>query len=271
VPDVWSTINTSDEALLERLAITLEARAADPQQQQMLRSYLSEIAFPDDARVLEIGCGTGAVTQTLATWPGVGQVTGIDPSPAFIDRARTLRGDIANLSFQTGDGRALTFADESFDVVVFHTILTHAPEPQELIGEAFRVLRPNGTLAVFDGDFPTATVAIGNFDPLEACIEAVIDVSAHDPWLVRKLPRLVSASGFIPGRMNGYSYLEAATPGYFLGVFERGVDSLVLAGRISAATATALKAEAQRRGECGEWFGHLAFASLIARKPAALQ
>jgi ubiquinone/menaquinone biosynthesis C-methylase UbiE len=145
VPDVWSTINTSDEALLERLAITLEPRAADPQQQQMLRSYLSEIAFPDNARVLEIGCGTGAVTQTLATWPGVGQVTGIDPSPAFIDRARTLRGDIANLSFQTGDGRALTFADESFDVVVFHTILTHAPEPQELLGEAFRVLRPNGT------------------------------------------------------------------------------------------------------------------------------
>ena len=131
------------------------------------------------------------------------------------------------------------------------------------------MLKPNGTLVVFDGDFPTATVAIGDFDPLEACIKAVIDVSAHDPWIVRKLPGLVAACGFIPGKMNGYSYLEAATAGYFLGVFERGVDGLALAGRISETTAGALKAEAQRRGECGEWFAHLAFASLIARKPEA--
>jgi hypothetical protein len=69
--------------------------------------------------------------------------------------------------------------------------------------------------------------------------------------------------------MNGYSYVEAATAGYFRGVFERGIDGLALAGRISEATAGALKTEAKRRSDSGEWFGHLAFASLIARKPAA--
>ena len=44
---------------------------ADPRQQAMLRAYLSEIEFPQDAIVLEVGCGAGAVTHTLAQWPGV--------------------------------------------------------------------------------------------------------------------------------------------------------------------------------------------------------
>jgi hypothetical protein len=86
--------------------------------------------------------------------------------------------------------------------------------------------------------------------------------------VVRKLPGLVTACGFNAGVMKGYSYIESAKPGYFLGVFERGVDGLVLAGRISESTATSLKLEAKHRGGIGQWFAHLAFASLISRKPA---
>ena len=61
----------------------------------MREHYLAEIAFPDNARVLEVGCGPGPVARALASRPGIGEVIGVDPSPIFVrepDRARKRRG-----------------------------------------------------------------------------------------------------------------------------------------------------------------------------------
>jgi trans-aconitate methyltransferase len=57
------------------------------------------IRFPAEAKVLEIGCGTGAVSRILAQWPGVAEVVGVDPSPVFIAKARALAQDLPNLTF----------------------------------------------------------------------------------------------------------------------------------------------------------------------------
>ena len=168
--DLYATIDAVNPEIQQRLAEVLEARAADARQREMLEAYLSGIAFPKDARVLEIGCGTGCVTRTLARWPGVAAAVGIDPSAVFIAKAKELAGEIANLAFETGDGCRLRQADGCFDVVVLHTTLCHVPEPAKLLAEAWRVLRPGATLAVFDGDYATATVATAAGDPLEPCI-----------------------------------------------------------------------------------------------------
>jgi hypothetical protein len=58
------------------------------------------------------------------------------------------------------------------------------------------------------------------------------------------------------------------TQGYMLTVPDRGADILCASGEISKQAATALKAEAQRRSETGAFFGHTAYVSLSARKPA---
>jgi ubiquinone/menaquinone biosynthesis C-methylase UbiE len=184
MPDLYATIGEVDPIVQERLADVLEIRAADVRQREMLESYLSEIDFPDDSRVLEIGCGTGGVTRTLAQWPGVSEAVGIDPSPVFISKARELGAAFPNLYFEDGDGRSLPFEDQMFDVVVVHTTMCHVPNPESLVEEAFRVLRPNAWLAIFDGDYATATVSTGDFDPLETCIEAFRDGFVHDQWLV---------------------------------------------------------------------------------------
>jgi ubiquinone/menaquinone biosynthesis C-methylase UbiE len=112
MPDVWSSVAELDATTQERLADVLETRGADPQQQAMRRVFLTDIAFPAGAHVLEVGCGTGVLTRTLARWPEVGTVVGVDCAPSLLDRARGLTADLPNVSFQEGDGRSLPLGRE---------------------------------------------------------------------------------------------------------------------------------------------------------------
>jgi ubiquinone/menaquinone biosynthesis C-methylase UbiE len=269
MPDVYATIASADEAVQERLAEVLELRAADPQQRAMLETYLEDLAPVGGARVLDLGCGTGAVARTLAALPGVGEVVGIDPSSVFIGQARRLSEGIAGLSFEVGDGRALGLPDGSFDAVVLHTVLCHIPEPERALAEAFRVVRDGGRLAIFDGDYATSTVAAYENDPLQGCAEATIAALVHDPWLARRLRRLVSEAGWRVTGMRSHGYLETTDPGYSMTLVDRGADSLVGAGRLGAEAGEALKSEARRRADADEFFGHIAYVSLIAERPGS--
>jgi hypothetical protein len=147
-------------------------------------------------------------------------------------------------------------------------MLCHVPGPELALAEALRVLADGGQLAVFDGDYATTTCACGDFDPLQACAEACVDDLVHDRWLVRRLPRLVRGAGFELGRFRSHSYMEApSSDGYMFAIIDRGADALRASGRITLEAASMLKAEARRRSDAGEFFGHIAYASLIAQKP----
>jgi ubiquinone/menaquinone biosynthesis C-methylase UbiE len=267
MPDVYASIESADEAVQERLAEVLELRAADAAQQAMLEEYLADLPLPDGARVLEVGCGTGAVARTLAVRPGVGEVVGVDPSPVFVQRAREIAAGVANLSYVVGGGTALAFDDGAFDAVIFHTVLSHIPEAGTALAEAARVTAPGGALAAFDGDYATTTVAAGDHDPLQACVDAAMEALVHDRYLVRRLGALVRAAGWEVVRLRSHGYVESEDPGYMLTLVDRGADTLVAAGRLGSDAAEALKREARRRVTAGEFFGHIAYASLIGRRP----
>jgi SAM-dependent methyltransferase len=269
MPDIYIRITQAPSNILEGLMAALEIRAADPQQRAMLNTYLKDIALPPNSRVLEVGCGTGAVTRVLATWPGVAETIGVDPSPVFVAKARELAKGMTNLSFQEADGRSLPFNDNSFDAVVFHTTLCHVPEPEAMLREAVRLLVPGGYLAVFEGDYATATLATKAGDPLNDCADAFREQFVHDPWLVRRLAALVRAAGVELECVRSYGYVEASKPGFMLHSWiDLGADALAASGRIGADAAAALKAEARRRVATGEYFGHIAYMSLVARKYA---
>jgi SAM-dependent methyltransferase len=267
MPDVYAAIAEVDVATQERLAAILELRAADPQQRAILDAYLAEVEFPPAARVLEVGCGTGAVTRLLAGRPGVAEAVGVDPSPVFVAKAGELAAGVGNVAFEEGDGRALRFGDGDFDVVVCHTVLCHVPEPERVLAEVFRVLRPGGTLAVCDGDYATITVALGDADPLQDCIEAVKAEFINDPWLVRRLPALLRSAGFQLSGARSHGYLQTDQPAYMLTVVDRGADTLAARGRIGPELCAALKAEARRRAEAHAFYGFIGFATFLARKP----
>ncbi len=97
--------------------------------------------------VLEVGCGAGV---DLARFAKAGaRVTGVDLAASAIDLAR------ANFSqqglsgaFEVADGECLPFADEAFDLVFVHGVVQYTANPQKLVDECRRVLRPGGE-AVF--------------------------------------------------------------------------------------------------------------------------
>jgi ubiquinone/menaquinone biosynthesis C-methylase UbiE len=265
MPDIWASVADLDPVTQDRLAAVLETRGADPQQQAMRDAFLADVEFPEHARVLDVGCGTGVLTRRLARWPGVETVVGVDPAPSLLERGRELARELANVTFLEGDARALPIPDAEFDAVVFDSTLSHVPGVDEALAEAFRALRPDGRLAVFDGDYATTTVALGEHDPLQVCAEAMMANSVNDRWLVRRLPTLVQTAGFAVERVRSHGFIETAG-GYMLTVIDRGADLLLGSGRIGDETAAALKAEARRRVEAGSFFGHIAYGSLVGRK-----
>jgi ubiquinone/menaquinone biosynthesis C-methylase UbiE len=265
--DVWASVSGLEAETQTRLAEVLEACGADAQQQAMRRAFLELIDFPADARVLEVGCGSGVLTRRLAEWPAVGAVTGVDGAESLLSTARELAAGLANVSFRAADARSLPLDDEAFDVVVFDSTLSHVPRPEGAIAEAFRVLRPCGWLAAFDGDYATATVALGDNDPVQACVDAMMASSVTDRWLVRRLPALGQECGFAVTSFRSHGYIETAGGQYMLSVIDRGADLLCSRGQIAEDAAAALKREARRRVQTDTFFGHIAYASLVARKP----
>jgi ubiquinone/menaquinone biosynthesis C-methylase UbiE len=122
------------------------------------------------ARVLDLGCGDGAVTAELAR--NGARVTGVDVSEVAIERARAAHPQI---EFETtaSDGR-LPFEDAAFDAVVCLNVLEHVADTQQFLSEARRVLVPTGLLGLtvpFHGVVKNVLVALRSFerhhDPLE--------------------------------------------------------------------------------------------------------
>lgn len=267
MPDVWTAVQDLDEATQERLADVLEKRGADAQQYAMRRTFLQEVPFPQDSRVLDVGCGTGVLTRLLARWPNVASVIGVDPAPALLEKARAAAADMPEVSFREGDGRSLPFDSATFDVVTSDSMLSHVPGPERAIEEAFRVLRAGGCLAVFDGDYATTTVALTDHDPLQACVDAMMANSVTDRRIMRRLTNVVAACGFKVTAFPSFGFAEIGNDGYMLTIVDRGADILCSDGHIGKETAAALKEEARRRLRTGRFFGHIAYAGLIARKP----
>lgn len=265
MPDVWSRVKTLDEATQQRLAGVLETRGADTQQQRMREDFLAEIEIPKAARVLDVGCGTGVLTRRLVRHPNVGSAVGVDIAPSLLARARELYAD-TDVAFEEGDATALPFPDETFDVVVLDSTLSHVPNAEQAVAEAARVVRKGGAVAMFDGNYSTTTVALEAHDPLQTCVDAMMASSVTDLWLMRRLPTIVTGCDLTVTHHRSHGYVESRDPQYLLTVIDRGADLLYSNGRISAELAGALKAEARHRAQLGAFFGQIVYTSLIARR-----
>ena len=152
-------------------------------------------------------------------------------------------------------------------MVVVHTVFSHLADPEAALQEAFRVLRPGGTLAVFDGDYATITVALFDGDPLQTAVDAVRRNLVHDPYVMRKLPRMTRDAGFRGAETRAHGYMQTEDPTYLVSLLARGVAAAVAAGEIGEEMAEGVNQEAAARVAEGRFYGAILFVSMLARKP----
>jgi SAM-dependent methyltransferase len=116
------------------------------------REFLGWLAVPAGRRWLDVGCGTGALAQTILALAAPGKVVGVDPSPAYVAFARERVND-PRAEFEVGDAQALQAASATFDAVVSGLVLNFVPEPDRAVSEMVRVARPGGTVAAYVWDY----------------------------------------------------------------------------------------------------------------------
>jgi SAM-dependent methyltransferase len=102
-------------------------------------------------RILDVGCGTGNLSFSLARNLAVGSVRGIDFSPAYVEHARRQSCD-ARIDFEVGDACALPFPDASFDHSLSMLVLQFIPQADLAVREMRRVTRSGGTVAAATWD-----------------------------------------------------------------------------------------------------------------------
>ena len=105
--------------------------------------------LPQGTTVLDVGCGIGGSSRILARDYGF-STTGITISPQQVKRARELTPDGLTAKFQVDDALALSFPDNSFDVVWSIEAGPHMPDKEKYGAEMLRVLKPGGILVVAD-------------------------------------------------------------------------------------------------------------------------
>jgi ubiquinone/menaquinone biosynthesis C-methylase UbiE len=128
--------------------------------------------------VLDVACGPGLVALALAET--VRHVTGLDLTPAMLDKARELQeqSGLVNLSWDLGRADALPYSDAALDAVLTRFSFHHLSDPPRALAEMVRVCRPGGRVVVCDV-YTTTPEQAAEYDRLERL---------RDPSHVRALP-----------------------------------------------------------------------------------
>ena len=234
--------------------------------------YLSLLEIGSGQRVLDIGCGSGVIARDVArrVQPN-GRVVGIDSSPALIAAAReltTATDGATSITFREGDCRALPLADDSFDVVIAATVLTHVPDGHRAILEMARVVRPGGRVGVFDFDGDGVLLAHPDRDMTRRIVAAFSDHSAVNGWLVRE-PEIVqdTLEWLKDIRVRGFMPLEQHEGSFYARMGERAAAVALEVGAITPEQHEKWMEALRDRVHSGEFLGGRLHLFCWGRKP----
>jgi ubiquinone/menaquinone biosynthesis C-methylase UbiE len=114
--------------------------------------FLRWLNVPTDSDWLDVGCGTGALTQTILQNALPRTIASIDQSAGFIAYASQQVVD-ERITFHVGDAQSLPFDTADYDAVVSGLVLNFIPHPDRALQEMRRVVRPGGLVAVYVWDY----------------------------------------------------------------------------------------------------------------------
>jgi len=209
----------------------------DPREAQRLSAKVDPDAWIDvhlapltngACHILDVGCGSGAITSALAKRSPHSAVVGFDASADRLAEATRRSQGLANFSVQQGVATALPFGDESFDLVYSRFLLEYLPDRQDAVAEMVRVCRSGGRVLLHDLDgqllwhYPPE-------EPLQSDIERVLATLAatgFNPFAGRTLFSLARRAGLqdVSVRIDPYHVLAGTPSSATLALWELKLD-----------------------------------------------
>jgi SAM-dependent methyltransferase len=213
----------------------------------------SDTAYSAGSTVLEVGCGVGAQTLTLATRSPDARFASVDISADSLAEAkrRADRAGLTNVEFQLANIFALPFTAESFDHVFVCFVLEHLARPLEALAILKNQLKVGGTITVIEGDHGSAY-----FHPDSAAACAAIDClvemqrrAGGNALIGRQLYPLMIESGFDSVRVSPRMvYVDSSRPDLVDGFTRKTFTAMVEGVRESAITAGLIEPESFDEG-----------------------
>ncbi|MEL6836607.1 MAG: methyltransferase domain-containing protein [Bacteroidota bacterium] len=177
-----------------------EAQRLQDQAQSVTDFIHWDSHWPAGERVLEVGCGVGAQTEIIARQNPDTKFVSIDISESSLQMAkeRIAAQGLQNVSFAVGDAEQLDYSSASFDHVFVCFVLEHLPKPEVVLQELNRVLKPNGTITVVEGDHGSTFFHPDN-DAARAAVQAQVTLQQKgggDANIGRRLYPLLQQQDF---------------------------------------------------------------------------
>lgn len=162
------------------------------------KQFIDWLALPKSREWLDMGCGTGALSECILANAAPARVAGVDPSAGFLEVARSRLTD-ARASFTVADARETGLASASFDAVVSGLVLNFVPQPEKAVAEMRRLTRPGGCVAAYVWDYGGMMQLMRHFWNAAAALDsaaAELDEGKRFPMCApQPLQRLFEARG----------------------------------------------------------------------------
>ena len=223
--------------------------------------FLAFLQLAPGMRVLEVGSGLGILAAEVAAAGGDIAVVGLEKSPDQIAAAVTS----PRVTYVQGDAHHLEFPNDSFDLAYARYLLEHVSEPETVLKEMRRVVRPGGRVAVCEND-----ITLLRLDPPCPTFDQVWDrfreyqrTLGGDALIGRRLHRLFRAAGFSRVDLSVQPEVHWHGSPFFtpwvrniIGNIESARDGLVESGRCHAEEIDQAVAELTQLSDHGDASSH---------------
>jgi SAM-dependent methyltransferase len=194
----------ADESMIRTLAAQVEA--IWPQERQLVERY----GLPRNARILDVGAGTGEFSARIAAAYPDAQVTGVELLRASVEHARRHHAALApRVKFETGDAFRLAQPDDAFDLVANRHMVQAVPHVERIFAELVRVTKPGGRVHLLAEDYSMLHMMSGPHDP-DLFWRRVVEFAARtgtDARIGRRAWTLLRAAGLRDVRV-GYVIVD---------------------------------------------------------------
>jgi SAM-dependent methyltransferase len=204
--------------------------------------------YPAGSRVLEVGCGVGAQTITLARNSPDAHIVAIDISESSLEeaRARLRAARLTNVEFRRADLFSVPFDRESFDHVFVCFVLEHLAKPAEGLGGLKPLLGEGGTITVIEGDHGS-TFFHPDSEAAHDAIGCLVELQRRaggNAMIGRQLYPLLSSAGFhdveVSSRMV---YVDSSRPALVDGFTRKTFTAMIEGVREEAIRARLIDAD----------------------------